>query len=229
MTERDLKILKHIGLYTISVRPVLEHLFFDGGNSDNTLQRLRREGRLQVRPRGLPGGYSYYQLSAKQARDLRIPDARRRAGGIGPLPLHRLLSVLWYCCMGTKRRYRLEHHQLREHFGDAPLQGPHCAYYPSPSKACIYRIYVPGSTTRSDRRLVHVVQQDFRRARSSLLEWTRNRRYGAAILVETRGRKRALDERINRVRLRELAEIRVDIAPGPTTLKRAIDAYKEAP
>ena len=40
MDKRDELILDHIGRYTISIRRIIEDLFFEGGSCGNALDRL---------------------------------------------------------------------------------------------------------------------------------------------------------------------------------------------
>src|SRR5262245_16169686 len=109
--DRDLKIIRHIGLHRLSLRVVLEKLFFDGSESacDNVITRLRKGGRIQA-VRGLPDKYSYYQLTKQEATAQGFPE--ERAEPLGPQALHEHLAVLWFCCMGQRPRYRLEEPRL---------------------------------------------------------------------------------------------------------------------
>ena len=50
MNERDDQILNHIGRYTVSIRAVIERLFFAGKDSDHVINRLLTEERIQAIP-----------------------------------------------------------------------------------------------------------------------------------------------------------------------------------
>jgi hypothetical protein len=114
MNERDELILKHIGKYGLSVRVVIEKLFFGGATSDHVLSRLLKEGRI-VGAAGIPGGLSYYRLSLSEARARGVPEhrARPKKGAA----LRQALQVLWFCCMSDKNRNRLERKKVGETFG----------------------------------------------------------------------------------------------------------------
>ena len=45
---RDERILAHVGLYHVSLRPLVERLFFAGHDARNVLGRLRAEGRQRA-------------------------------------------------------------------------------------------------------------------------------------------------------------------------------------
>src|SRR3972149_107866 len=99
MEDRDLSILRHVGLYRITLRPVLERLFFAGGSWGAVLQRLRSDGWLQAGK--FPRNVSYYQLTPKAAAYLALPLSR--ATPFGAQALHKHLAILWFCWMGQPR------------------------------------------------------------------------------------------------------------------------------
>ena len=53
--EREDNILDHIGRYRITLRAVLERLFFEGASCNNVVQRLVRQGKIRAREKGLAG------------------------------------------------------------------------------------------------------------------------------------------------------------------------------
>lgn len=59
---RDDRILDRIGLSSISLRPIIERLFFEGKNCGNVIRRLTKQGKIVSRP-GLPSRIRYYQLA----------------------------------------------------------------------------------------------------------------------------------------------------------------------
>src|SRR3954467_6679377 len=105
MNERGDKILRHIGKYGRSIRPVIEKLFCAGGTSDHILSRLIKEKRI-VSHAGIPGGLCYYQLSLSEARARSVPEHRSRPKK--GAALRQALQVLCFCCMSEKNRNRLE-------------------------------------------------------------------------------------------------------------------------
>ena len=100
--ERDDQILRHIGRYHLSIRGAIEKLFFNGGSSDHVMQRLLKDGRLQVVKGAIPGGLSYYQLSLSEARRLGVPDNRAREDKTRVL--RKNLGILCFCCLSGDQR-----------------------------------------------------------------------------------------------------------------------------
>ena len=103
--SRDEEILRHLGLYRISIRPVLSRLFFAGRDPGNVLQRLRAAGLVQEWPKrrasdagaraGFLTGLSYYQLTVAGALG-RVP--LTRAAPLNTRALHKHFAVLWWTC-----------------------------------------------------------------------------------------------------------------------------------
>jgi hypothetical protein len=58
MIDRDEKILKHIARYGVSIRAIIEKLFFEDGTCDHVLNRLIKEKRIASEP-SIPGGLCY--------------------------------------------------------------------------------------------------------------------------------------------------------------------------
>ena len=108
--SRDDRILDHIGLYSISLRPVLERLFFDGKNCGNVVQRLTKQGKIVSRP-GLPSRIRYYQLTASEANSRGFP--QHRTEPLGTQAINKHLAILWHCCLNTGNRHRLERSDVK--------------------------------------------------------------------------------------------------------------------
>src|SRR4051794_24289141 len=125
MNDRDDRIIRHIAKYGLSIRPVIEKLFFDGGTSDHVISRLIKERRIASYA-GIPGGLCYYQLTLSEARARGVPEHRSRPKK--GTALREALQVLWFCCMTEKNRNRLERKRVGELFGNGNGGGkPHCA------------------------------------------------------------------------------------------------------
>lgn len=224
MEERDRKILQHIGLYRISLRPVLERLFFGERSSGNVLQRLRDDGYILAGK--LPGRVSYYRLSPKGTEVLELPMSRAAAFGAQALQTH--LAILWFCCMGEKRRFRTDAAGLRKLFPENPPKGDHCAEHGERMR--LYQVYVPGPDTPV-RRIVREVRQRFYEARlgAQLNRWIDARLYGFAVLVDFDERRKAVRTALknapeNEAPLIAQAYFRVEAVPGIRTIK---DAFAE--
>ena len=227
MEERDRKILQHIGLYRVSLRPVLERLFFAGRSSGNVVQRLRDAG--YVVAARLPGRVRYYRLSVQGAEFLQLPLSRAVAFGAQALQTH--LAILWFCCMGEKRRFRTDAEALSKLFPEDPPKGDHCA---EPGERMrLYQVYVPGPDTPV-RRIVREVRKRFYDARLDIQmnRWIDGRLYAFAILVDSDERRKAVRTALknapeNEEPLIAQAYFRVDAVPGIRTIKDAF-ASKDA-
>lgn len=67
MTPRDDQILRHVARHQLTIRPVLQRLFFKSPDAaSNVVARLLKAGLLESSK--LPDGFSYYQLTDKGAR-----------------------------------------------------------------------------------------------------------------------------------------------------------------
>ena len=212
MTERDEKILNHIGLYRISINAVLEKLFFEGNESacENVVHRLRDEERIKSL-KGLPGGkLRYYQL--KDARPL------------GPRALEESLAVLWFSCMGSRPRHRLDDERVERLLGQT-FQAPHCIEKGKPGeKLRIYRVYVNSPESKLSYAVGRVKKYlDEALSVQSIAELIEARSYAFAVLTDGQARRKKLDELIGRHKLRNLAHIIVETTPTTATLQQAID------
>ena len=226
MEERDLQILRHVGIYWITLRVVLDRLFFAGASSANVLKRLRTENLLQSR-KGLAGQLSYYQLTEAGASLLSLPESRAR--DLAPQSLHVHLGLLWYCCMMEPPRHRLEKAALSQLFGDDPPTGHHCLE--AGPKPRVLRAYVPGSDAKAHSVLRHAREfLDAAREKPSVRSWIELRQYGLAILVETESRRQAIERQVRRGSgggeegppLASLAHVSVEAVPSFRTILETI-------
>jgi hypothetical protein len=228
MEDRDEQILRHIGRYHISIRAVIEKLFFRGESSDSVLNRLAREGRIEANQGAIPGGLSYYQLSLIEARRLGIPDARAREDKSRVLRQH--LSILWFCCMTPHYRKRLEWNELKDHFGRGKGRGkPHVAHLNGDryqqSDATVYRVFMPAPGTKDERFLMTLRADCFEALQHpKLCRWIPRGTYRFAILVDTERRKTALQHLIQN---RELPPVGIYIEVVPP-LERLHQATRQA-
>lgn len=229
MESRDLKIIRHIGLYSISIRPILERLFFDGRPCGNVMHRLiHAEGCVQSRD-GLSGTRSYYQLTKRGTTLLGLPDSR--AERLGPQALPKHLAILWFCFMGKKRRFRLERERVEELLGSDAPPGDYCLEEGETPR--LYIVHVLGKKTRVSS-VLRMLRNNIDRARKSALasDWLIARGFGFVVLVGTPERAKILRDAVSRSRddgrsLHEQAYVHVAVAPGPETLKEALRAAEE--
>jgi hypothetical protein len=219
MVDRDDQILNHIGRYRVSIRAVIEELFFDGATCDHVLQRLSNEKRINTFRR-LPGRLSYYQLSLTEARHRGIPGDR--AGNRTSYSLREALAVLWFCCMSEKPRRRVELKELSE-FGipETHTNKPHCSEFEE-GRGVIYRIFTPSPGAREDylfvslkRDAVAVLEQP------ELKDWAAAGAYAFAVLFETEGRLIRFKRRLETDTTFPV-QVHLSLVPGPHRLAYTI-------
>lgn len=223
MTERDEKILRHIGLYRLSLRAVISRHFFDDGNPGNVLQRLKDGDRIRYR-QGLSGRLSYYQLTPQEAT-VRF-QSTKRAQPLKGQSLNANLAILWFCCMADKKRERLEKAHLVKLFQDEAPSGPHCLE--GGDSYCVLRLF-PASAKTNNANLIARVQHYLQRASQQppLDKWVTNRQYGFAILVETRERVESLQNALSKLGFDKKARFAVEQVPGPQTIRRALNDIRK--
>lgn len=224
MNERDEKILKHIGKYGLSIRAVIEKLFFDGSTCDHVINRLVKEKRI-ASVAGIPGGLNCYRLTLSEARARSVPEhrARPKKGAA----LRQALQVLWFCCMTEKNRNRLERRKVAETFGNGNGSGkPHCAEVEG-EQSIVYRIYAPGPNSRDDY-LLKCLKSETEKGmlRPELRSWIEAKAFALAVLVETPERKDRLKRLISKTGPYEV-RIHVEVTPGLSTLAAAVRSREE--
>lgn len=217
MEDRDGQILEHIGRYRLTLRPVLDRLFFsaDSTGCGNVLTRLISQGYVQAR-QVLPRRRCYYQLTRLGTMG-RVPESRARL--LRGQALRTWLGVLWYCCMHEGQRRLLEPRELDAILPTAP-KGIHVAEAATGYR--VLRVHVVGLKAKAGY-VARKVHHDLRATAqdSTLAAWIRNRDYGFVILAE-RPRVRELVDRINRERLGESAYVAVVPVPGPHSVQKEL-------
>lgn len=217
--EREDNILDHIGRYRVTLRAVLERLFFEDASCNNVVQRLVRQGKIRAREKGLAGKLNYYQLTTAEARRRVLPTSR--AAALGARALHVHLGVLWFCCMLDRPRRRIEEDEVQSLFATLPSQLPHCAEDGNPPR--IIRIQVTDPTAR-----VTGVVKRFRRSLYDAVDdpkiagWVHARRYAFALLAESRARKHAIQSAVCKDPMSKIADVIVALAPSAMTVREEL-------
>lgn len=224
MNERDEQILKHIGKHGLSIRAVIESLFFDGATCDHVINRLIKEKRV-VSDASIPGGLNCYRLSLSEARARSVPEhrARPKKGAA----LRQTLQVLWFCYMSDKKRNLLTRKKVGENFGNGNGSGkPHCAEA-GDEQALVYRIYAPGPNSRDDY-LLKCLRSDTEKGmqRPELRNWIEAKAFEFAVLVETPERKERLKRLISKTGPYQV-RIFVEVVPGLSNIGAAIRKREE--
>ena len=225
MEPRDDKILRHIGLYRVSLRYIIERLFFESGNSGNVLQRLMNQKRIQSRT-DLRGSLAYYQLTLTEARSRCLPQDRGRAFGPRALTTH--LAILWFCGLASAWRRRLEDAELHKTIGDIPSGAPHVAQ--AGSQPCIFRVHVISSQTRVADVMKRLRAEMCAAADSNTLyQWINAKRYGFALLTDNSSRAEALRGAVQRADLWQKARILCEHTPSPLNVQQVIHDLRKQP
>lgn len=220
MTDRDGRILDHIGLYRLTLRAVLSRRFLDGSDPANVLQRLRDAGLIRERRQPLRP-LSFYQLTDAAARVRGFSVKRARPLKFQSLSTH--LAVLWFCCMVDEDRRRLERHHLERLFPGELAAGPlppHCLEVKA-GRRRLYRIFVPGARTDA-ANLVHRLTGYVAaiRTQPKMGSWLEAGQYRFAVLCDNEQKIRTVDESLKRNGLKPVVFVRY--APGHRTIASAI-------
>ncbi len=222
LQPRDEKMLDHIGRYRVTLRPVLDHLFFcdESSGCGNVIKRLLASGYITARE-GLPAKRRYYQLTAVGAEG-RVPLGRTKP--MRAQSLRSALAILWFCAMNETPRLRLETWELRDIL-DADLPaGKHCAQPGDPLK--LFRVQIPSGRTKTAgviNALKDHLEESFTHA--VIKRWAKDRRYGFAILAEAE-RVPELRAAVAKHGLNRYASILVEPVPSPQTLTRALHEHR---
>ena len=224
MLPRDEKILKHVALYRLSIRAVIEHLFFDGKSSDDVIARLVNEEKcLQVAK--LPNRISYYYLSVTAARKRGVKESRAQGGQARSL--RRSLAVLWFCCMTPTNRHRIERNTLTKLFGRHNGLGiPHCWEPIGEKGRLIHRIYTPGPNTPDDD-VVRTLRKDAEStiAHPQLAPLVLAHLYVFAVLVEHPQRLEKIRETLDRAAPLPVS-VKIELTPDVQDLAAAVREHK---
>lgn len=221
MNDRDNKILRHIGLYHVSLRAVIEHLFFDGKSCDDVLRRLIAEGRIQATKSA--GGFSYYRLTLSEARARKSGEHHSRAK-FSSSAARKHLAVLWFCCMSNPRRFIIDRNALKNILGRGKGLGlPHCWEHAKDNRKLIHRLYTPGPNS-GDEDVVRTIAADADEgiAHDKTADFIVSGLYSFTILVETPQRANSLRQLILRRAPDLPLSVRISIVPGIDHLANAI-------
>jgi hypothetical protein len=227
MNNQDDLILDHIARYTISIRKVIERLFFKGASCGNALDRLVDKQLIQRVAKALEGNYSYYQLTTKAARTLNLP--LNKALPKGESSLAQNLAALWFACESSLSRKRLTDGELEKLFGIPPGQNVvYVAQNGGEEDTTVFRLFVPSESARVKKGYLQALRksafQDLEDKR--LLPWIERGTYSYAILVHNSFRKEELERLIPALDFPKL-RLHIEIAPTPSTLPVFLPAKED--
>jgi hypothetical protein len=225
MNERDEQILNHIGRYTVSIRAVVERLFFAGKDSDHVINRLLTEERIQAIP--LPQNLSAYQLTLSEARQRGMEHRGRPNTTVNTLPIH--LATLWFCCMAGHTRKRLSEREVKEAFeipGPQRLTTPH-VIHSDEEETTVYRMFFPEGGVR--RFADGLVTECFKVGQDDqiLSQWAARGTYQFAILSDTELRDELLQKELLPKQTDLPVKLHFETVPPYDRLADAIRSLKE--
>lgn len=214
--EQKRAVLLLVGRYRVMFKAAL--IAFLGNGVESNLTDLKREGLLESFR--FPGGsLAGYCLTAAGARQLDLPP--KRADLPRERSLAQSLASLWACCLGAARRHRVEYAELEQVIGRQPPKGG--VYLVDNSGDAWWRVYAPSLTTsnatvaRQAGRTVETLH-----GHGFLASWLKARTLGVLVLVAEPERVLSVKEQL--APLTELVRIKVEFAPQPETLVRAVGA-----
>jgi hypothetical protein len=225
MDDSDLRILHHLGRYTVTLRRVLQVLFFEGGSAETALKRLERGGYIQRVERQLPGNFSYYQLKKRGAAVINVSENKAKPKETKGLAQD--LAALWFSCMGDRPRKRLVDTELRTLFG-APKGGNVIHVAQAEEEPTVFRLFIPEADSNLERyvttlkRAAHESCTD-----EKLLRWIERGTFQFAVLLTNEGRKEKLAELIRASDFPDL-RIQIALAPSPRELQLFIPPDKDS-
>ena len=225
--DRDDAILQHLGQYGLSLRPVVAHCFFGGGNPGNVLQRLVKTGKVVAHDQ-LPQKRSYYQLSSSEAAARSFPASR--ADALDGANLDRRLAILWFCTMGKHQRQGLLPQDIYGMLERKMPNAAHCIEQPVRGRQRLLRMKVI-SPDLQPSEVVDWVRKTIKKDRGHTIhqEWIESRQYGYAILVddptEDQARVAAVLDGIKQSGLYNDIHVPVEFAPSAATLTIALKSF----
>lgn len=225
MEDIDLRILHHIGRYTVTLRRVLQTQFFSGGNPQVPLNRLEKLGYIARNERQLPGNFSYYQLKKKGAAVINVSENKTKPKEAKGLAQD--LAALWFSCMEDRQRKRLSDAELRSLFG-VPKGGNIIHVAQADEEPTVFRLHIPEADTNLDRYVTTLKRAAHTAClNEQLVRWIERGTYQFAVLLTNEGRMETLAELI---RAEEFPDIRIQIAvaPSPRDLSLFISPEKDS-
>lgn len=217
--SRDDRILDHIGLYSITLRPVIERLFFEGKNCGNVIQRLTKQGKIVSRA-GLPSRIRYYQLTPSEATARAIP--QHRTEPLGTQAINKHLAILWHCCLTEGSRHRLERADVKSEISEHLPPGDYAVEQLDDNHR-IVRLRLATSDAE-DSSIVRWVRGEVgKAAKHPLLRRLQGSGQVAyALLADVETRIPSLERSLEDSGLLEQATVNVKFAPSPQTLPAAL-------
>jgi hypothetical protein len=224
------RILRHIARYALTLRPVLDSLFYGSQTNgcEGDLSHLREKKLVTTIENAVADSeeprtrYSYYQLTKAGAKAIGASEYRGKAQG--GQAVTRSLAFLWFCCVKKPRRHRIIGTELAEIFGSQIfvsdgdkkprllLPGFHCLDKAKASYRVLH-LYAPKTSVADtvvelnkrlrDVRQLPVVEQ-------AIID----RQYAFAVLAETKQQQDALRLNLEKSFAHDPIKLVVTCSPG---------------
>lgn len=228
VNSKQQQILQHVARYGLSLRPVLDRLYFEGfeNGSQNALADLRKQNLLKVTENAVANEwnprvrYSYYTLTRKATALLGVSDNLGKERG--PEVVAKDLAILWFCTMRISRSHKLESNEVAELLGtessrgktgdSATAKGVYCLSHKDHFR--LFSTYVPRTTVGV---MISELRKRISQARKvQILDMAmKSRQFGFLVLVETRELKEQLFEETRKLASEQKVKILVNHSPGP--------------
>lgn len=223
------RVLDHIGRYRISLRKVLSHRYLNGSDTGNLIKKLIDERWIVARDRAsgksLPGGLTYYQLTAKGAQKISCSVSRTKPMGA---KLPRYLAMLWFCCMDSKRRELMSPDLLKRCIQNPPNpDSGHYAVQKTSKGSMFYRLFYLGKS--KDAYALKKVTETFSQAveHPDLSVILSQKLFRPTILVHQPGRKKSLRTLFNqKLTGPQIQAVKIEVVPSIETLTRALHEFE---
>lgn len=228
--ERRQAILQHVARYTLTFRPVLDRLFFNGKSCRNVVEAMVDEGFLVAR-RGLdadrpclPGGHAYYQLTREQCGVQQVPVSRAEPVSPGAFEEH--VAVLWNCCFSEHKATPLKGRHLAKLL-EQPPKGKFCLEIAPPHRLQRLVLVTPGTR---DSTYIKRFKADYEaaQAHAQLQHWMHARRFRYVFLVPNEPRGQDLYNQIKGMGYLHNVDVRYVVVPTIETLHKALAGVSEA-
>lgn len=225
--RRDRLILRHVALYGVLLNAAVSKLFFSGKQAGQIIRRLADEGLLELFARSLPGGITYAKLTKSGC--IRIGAAEKRSRPLSGHALQQAIAILCYCILGSHRRHRLTHAEMKRLYGErAPAANiPHVLLSPAEfGRHIVLRVHFAAGTALDTIKQVKRHLDDIQRNPTLADASGPDGSYGFLLLAPTEASSQSLLQAVERHALREQTIISVAVAPNVDGLAAYLRAMK---
>lgn len=218
--KRDRLLLELAALHRILLPRCAAHLLAGGKPLTHALNRLTDAGLLLRFERSLPGGLSYYSLSAQGCA--RIGAARDRAELSSGSALDVAIAVHYYVAFSPRPCFRITCEEAEELVGAAVPANVPWILSAELGEPKVFRVMLaanrpPAAAVRHLRTLLDQAMQH-----AALGAWVSAKQLGFAALAPTKASAAAMERAVEKSKLRQRAAILVGVGPDAEHLSDAL-------